>query len=1060
VTVELPIEVDDANGNGTFDGPDRIVMFVLSWAERSGASRAQREWGDGEVVYATRLAGGAGLRIPTREGWRNQALSTLVSYPFTQRYEQNTNYLSTPPDTNRDQFLWTFPNLFTRPDSFLFEANDLDTAGRVTFSITYQGNRNNSRSTWAHIRNARSQITSVLDSVRWFGLTTFSPSVSLFGSALTEGPSNVLRSWGKTSNTDLLANSSVNFFTATYWRYYRPIEGRLRCNSGAATGVYQVDAWGFPSDRIRVYDVTDSLNPVRLTVDPSRITFDGAEYTLSFQDSAGAERRSYWVFDTPRVPPSSRFGRVTRRDLAGAAPAQYVIVAPEAFVDATAPIAALRQSQGLTVLTAPLESVNDEFNGGRRSPYAIRRFLQYAYDQWGASYVLLVGDGSIDPQNQLGTSGIDWLPAQKIMGPVPAGDLRETIPSDTWFVNFNSAHPGTPATHKLPDLFLGRIPANSVADLQGFVAKLLQYENVGADQAWRKKMLLLADDKYSTVTFFGGGGDNRTEYCERDYENVFLNLNRRVEQIVRDEAGLAGSEIEVFDMTAALRGRVETYIAANGDTCRDSWENTKAFSHAAVTPLIFDRLNQGRLWWNYQGHANQYVLSHEDIYINSPGSDDQVLFENGGMPFFFSGFSCHPNGFAEPSEAGRLTPSIGEEMVMAGGGRGAIASWASTGFEILPTPEFRTEHINTHLARALFADPPRDAGFGEGPGGARVVLGQAITLALARNYVDVQGNSLEDAVGLSYVLLGDPATRLSIGAPQVVVTANGTPVVSGEPVRLYSFGDTLRIEADVMSNVQLTALSIELERDGSTTVIPATEYTVTPAFPDTGLGEGGGRRFALVYRTSLDAGTYRYVLRTTDRNGVPGRFDVVFEFQTQLRAGGAPVQVATDPVASDAALSLLILSPTPIDPVTDMELRLNGTPLVFTATPAAGDTTDREWSLAWTHAPYAQGTYTLDVYLFGSKVATHGFVVSDAVAVRNLYAFPNPFQEELGTRFTFELSGPSAFDAMIRVYTVSGRLVYQRTERGLLPGHHELAWDGRDAEGATSFWSRVTRARS
>jgi flagellar hook assembly protein FlgD len=30
---------------------------------------------------------------------------------------------------------------------------------------------------------------------------------------------------------------------------------------------------------------------------------------------------------------------------------------------------------------------------------------------------------------------------------------------------------------------------------------------------------------------------------------------------------------------------------------------------------------------------------------------------------------------------------------------------------------------------------------------------------------------------------------------------------------------------------------------------------------------------------------------------------------------------------------------------------------------------------------------------------------------------------------------------------VSGRLVYQRQERGLPPGYHQWAWDGRDGDG-------------
>ena len=36
---------------------------------------------------------------------------------------------------------------------------------------------------------------------------------------------------------------------------------------------------------------------------------------------------------------------------------------------------------------------------------------------------------------------------------------------------------------------------------------------------------------------------------------------------------------------------------------------------------------------------------------------------------------------------------------------------------------------------------------------------------------------------------------------------------------------------------------------------------------------------------------------------------------------------------------------------------------------------------------------------------------------------------------------------LVRVYTVSGRRVYETRLDGLPPGHHEIPWDGLDEEG-------------
>ena len=56
-------------------------------------------------------------------------------------------------------------------------------------------------------------------------------------------------------------------------------------------------------------------------------------------------------------------------------------------------------------------------------------------------------------------------------------------------------------------------------------------------------------------------------------------------------------------------------------------------------------------------------------------------------------------------------------------------------------------------------------------------------------------------------------------------------------------------------------------------VIPPADYTVTPAFPDTGAAGQGGRRFHLTYRTTLTAESPRSALLVTQMRGcyaVPG----------------------------------------------------------------------------------------------------------------------------------------------------------------------------------------------
>src|SRR5439155_3275767 len=111
-----------------------------------------------------------------------------------------------------------------------------------------------------------------------------------------------------------------------------------------------------------------------------------------------------------------------------------------------------------------------------------------------------------------------------------------------------------------------------------------------------------------------------------------------------------------------------------------------------------------------------------------------------------------------------------------------------------------------------------------------------------------------------------------------------------DPVRLHTLGDTLRLEADLVSNVRLDVIAVDRTLGGVRTTLPASDYTLSPAYPDTGTGnQYGGRRFHLTYRTPLVPDSYTFTIRTSDRYGIAGSFDAVFPLQSVLRADGTTV---------------------------------------------------------------------------------------------------------------------------------------------------------------------------
>ena len=1052
VTVELPIEMDDRNGDGIFNTGDRILVFVQNWAERSRASVAQRDWGNAEVVYATFLTGKAGLRTASRSGWLDQSLGSLRSYRTTQRFEQNTFYFLTfapaQTDTNTDQFLWTGLGFDINDPSFSdvfpFETNDLDTTRQVTVTVQWQGLKQNPHITSADVRNGSGQFTTVVDGVLWDGNLTLTRTARLTGSALSNGRTNSLRVWGRTPDGSTpIVNVGLNWFEETYARRFKSLRGYLACNSDSAAGSFQIQADGFSTRDIRVYDVTDSLNPVRLSLADTLIRQNGSTYSVLFQDSSasGAMRR-YVVFDVAKAVAAAQITPVTRRNLYASGSCDYLLITPEAFLTAAQTLADLRTAEGLRVLVAPLESVNDEFNGGRKSVYSVRRLIRFAYNQWNAKFVLLFGDGNMDPRNQTGTAGPDLIPVQKIPGPVAVTDglssSLEANPSDTWYV----IHVNDPVAHPpyLLDLDIGRLPVKTPEQAADMVSKLVEYENVTPDQVWRRRMLILADDQYSTLSSFSG---LVTGYCFKSWEVPFIDISRLLKSLVIDEAGLRESDAYIFNLADSLANE-PTVPDPTYTYCRQSYETTQQHCHLSVTPKLLGRLNNGCVWWNFQGHANPLQLTHETVYLNLGGEDDLNSLTNDKMPFLFSAFSCHPNAFGLVNEGNpQIGPALGEEMVTYPRG-GAIASWGSSGYELIPTtsPGGEASHLNMHFARALFSDPPHDPYLGQG--GARAVLGESVEQALFENYKIYPF----DGVGLTYQLLGDPATRISIGRPQAVVTANGLAVEDKLPVRLRTPGDSLRLEADLVSNVRIDSLWLELTRDSVTSLVPPARYTLDPAFPGTASGDSLGRRFHLTYRDTLVPDSYTFTFHSRDSHGVEDVFQAVFPFQIVLRADGVPVD-PNDPVGGDARLELTVLSPAPLTVPTKLAVTLDeGADILYSYGQANGDTTGREWTLRIPHADFVAGRHLLRVSVGGRVAATQAFVVGggDKVTIQNAYAFPNPFDER-GTFFTFGLFTPTPADVQIRVFTVSGRLIYQHTETALGNGQKQIGWNGLDAEG-------------
>ena len=207
--------------------------------------------------------------------------------------------------------------------------------------------------------------------------------------------------------------------------------------------------------------------------------FEASAGSLRFQAQAG---RRYLVVSQPLEPRVAATVPATLR--AAGNQADYLLVAPEAFLAAAEPLVERRRDQGLAARAVSLEQIAAEFGHGQPSAEAVRSFLAHAFHSWqhpSPRYALLLGDASYDPRNFAGTS----QPA-----PLPA---LWTKTSYLWTV----ADPLLAAVNGedgLPDLAIGRLPATTAPQAEALVRKLLAWEDSGQGLAGRAALVAADPD--------------------------------------------------------------------------------------------------------------------------------------------------------------------------------------------------------------------------------------------------------------------------------------------------------------------------------------------------------------------------------------------------------------------------------------------------------------------------------------------------------------------------------------------------------------------------------------
>lgn len=363
-----------------------------------------------------------------------------------------------------------------------------------------------------------------------------------------------------------------------------------------------VTVGGFSTQDISVYKVLAGGLRSALITDVTIDADPAGGYRASFVSSAGY--RFVAVGATALNAPARIWPDVASTLKSAGNAASYVVITSEALAPAAQTLADYRQARGLSTKVVLLEDIMDEFNYGASNPAAIKQFIEHARSYWSIApkYVLLMGAGSFDFKNVMG-HGDSQVP------PMLVATANGLVAADIAYADLNGDH--------IPDVAIGRMPANTLQQATSMVQKTIAYES--ATGAGKSTALLLADTK------------------DRDAD--FAAQSNAIAAILQGKATVKKVHIP-------------------------SYANISLARAAALGAI-----NQGAGLVNYIGHGGVASLSNQGLVKTA----DVATMTNTTMPSIFTAMTCVVGNYGIPGY-----DSLGEALVQKQGS-GAAAVWAPAG---------------------------------------------------------------------------------------------------------------------------------------------------------------------------------------------------------------------------------------------------------------------------------------------------------------------------------------------------------------------------------------------
>ncbi len=167
----------------------------------------------------------------------------------------------------------------------------------------------------------------------------------------------------------------------------------------------------------------------------------------------------------------------------------YVIISHPDFIEAISPLVCSRQQQGHRVSKINVRTIYDKYGYGKPVPEAITVFLESAYHNWSTFNHFTYCWSAMEPAIRKTFSGSFETFIPPYLVDVDPWQVR--LPADNRFVTVD---PPDDEEDILPDMLIGRLPVNSVGELNSLYQKLSITRPILPQEIGGKTITTVTDD--------------------------------------------------------------------------------------------------------------------------------------------------------------------------------------------------------------------------------------------------------------------------------------------------------------------------------------------------------------------------------------------------------------------------------------------------------------------------------------------------------------------------------------------------------------------------------------